>query len=613
MRSLMLHELRRSKQLPEIDFEFAEYIIAKEGEVPLLGHLYLASFCLSHFANQQHSMLPLDRLRGCWLSEMLQCELEQDLEFSFPADLDWLKSFPNTVGAPGDVKPLIYDHGALYLHKYYMAEQCIVDTIKRSSPIALEKQSLSKKINQLFEDNKAGQTDWQKVAAFMALRSSFCVISGGPGTGKTTTVGKILMLLLEQDPSLKIHLVAPTGKAADRLGESIQKVKLVLQQQISTEMLAAIPDHASTIHRYLGYNGLSRNFKYRETNQTDSDLLIVDESSMVSLPLFRHLLLSLKRHCRVILLGDKDQLTAVETGNVLGELTHTKKINTFSKQFCQEYQTVTGDTFEYIENTGSFLQDRVLKLEHSYRFRDDQGVGKLAALINHCTEETQTSDFDEVFVRFEDISFHRLTQNFSVLRDLAPQFFESYKKRLSEMQTITQPEESLQILECLSEFRALCASRVGPFGVENLNQMISQKVFEKEDRSLYHGRCIMVLQNNRHLQIYNGDVGVVLHKAGLPHVYFHGEDGKAREFNPTILPRFETAFAMTVHKSQGSEYDQVCLVLPEEGQQHVRKELIYTGVTRARSRVKIFSQMEGFLEMCQKRTERYSGIAQKLQ
>ena len=158
----------------------------------------------------------------------------------------------------------------------------------------------------------------------------------------------------------------------------------------------------------------------------------------------------------------------------------------------------------------------------------------------------------------------------------------------------------------------LCASRVGSFGVEVLNQKISRELFNQEDKSLYHGRCVMILQNSRHLGVYNGDVGVILVKDGLPHVFFEGESGEVRDYSPTILPQYETPFAMTVHKSQGSEYDQVCLMLPEEGKEHVRKELIYTGVTRARAGVKIYSQKIDFLKMCQKRTERYSGIAQKL-
>jgi exodeoxyribonuclease V alpha subunit len=362
----------------------------------------------------------------------------------------------------------------------------------------------------------------------------------------------------------------------------------------------------------LGYHGFHRKFLYNENKKRGSDLLLIDESSMVSLPLFRRLLLALKEGCRVILLGDKDQLTAVETGNVLGELTQAKKINTFSREFCQEYRVLTGEVFDFNNQDHSLLHDRVLKLEHSYRFNENQGVGKLSALINRCDSRTEFDEFNDLFSNFADISLHPLTKKFSVSKELSPDFFKKYTGLLQKIPDLKSHEDAKVILECLKEFRVLCASRVGRFGVEKLNQMLSKDIFGKEDKSLYHGRCVMILQNNRHLEVYNGDVGVVLWKSGIPHVYFEGGKGEVREFNPTILPQFETAFAMTVHKSQGSEYDQICLLLQEEGRQHVQKELIYTGVTRAKSKVKIFSQKESFLEMCRRKTIRYSGIAQKL-
>jgi exodeoxyribonuclease V alpha subunit len=621
MKNELIENLRNLGSFHEIDFQFADYIVKTEAIEDQRETLYLATLCLSYYANLQHSLLPLDEAHGQNIADFCKSEEASELVLNFPADLNWLELFPKTIGLAGEKKPLILSGQSLYLNKYHQAEETVANFITSLGSTRKVNCSLAERLNVLFalaEGTAALTPDWQKVAAFMALRTNFCVISGGPGTGKTTTVGKILALLLEQNPELKVDLVAPTGKAADRLGESITQTKVDISARVDEEILTGIPETASTIHRYLSYHGGSKGFRFNVRNKTKTDLLLIDESSMVDLPLFRHLLSALKKDCRVILLGDKDQLTAVETGNVLGDLTASENINTFSEDFCQEYAAICGAPFNYQSSVENRLNDTVVKLEHSYRFQAEQGVGQLAYLINRTDSTTKASEYKDLFSSYEDIALYDVPAKISFQTDSGfqnikmNQFFSEYKTALIDYhKDAAGPAE---ILDLLKNFRILSATRSGSLGSENLNELISKEFFYKNDHSLYHGRCVMIKKNNKSLEIYNGDVGVILHSAGKsPMVYFPGANNTMREFSPTILPEFETAFAMTIHKSQGSEYRDVILMLSPRGKGLMTKELIYTGATRAKESVGIYTKFEELLEACRLRTKRYSGLANRLQ
>ena len=621
MRKELIENLKSLVSFHEIDFQFADYIVKTEAVEDQREILYLATLCLSYYANLQHSLLPLAEVNGQNIADFCKSDETYDLVLDFPADLNWLELFPKTIGTAGEKKPLIINGQSLYLNKYHQAEETVANFIQNLASTRKISESLAERINVLFAP-AAGMTsltpDWQKVAAFMALRTNFGVISGGPGTGKTTTVGKILALLLEQNPELKVDLVAPTGKAADRLGESIKQTKVDISSRVDAGILTGIPETASTIHRYLAYHGGNKSFSFNARHKTKTDLLLIDESSMVDLPLFRHLLSALKKDCRVILLGDKDQLTAVETGNVLGDLTASDCINTFSEGFCQEYAAICGESFNYKSSVDNRLDDAVVKLEHSYRFQADQGVGQLAYLINRSDTTTEASEFTDLFSRYEDIALHEVPSEISFHGDAGFQnikmsnFFNEYKNALSDY--AKEATEPVDILNLLKNFRILSGTRSGNLGSENLNEIISKEIFYKNDNSLYHGRCVMIKKNNKSLEIYNGDVGVILHKAGnVPMVYFPGANHTVREFSPTILPEFETAFAMTIHKSQGSEYRDILIMLSSKGKNFMSKELIYTGVTRAKKSVGIYAEFEEFIEASRLRTKRHSGLADRLQ
>ena len=607
------NELRKLRTFNEIDFQFAEWIVQRECLKTDLDDehkalLFSLTLCLSFSANQQHSALAVKAVDTLTYSAFTGSDEQTDLSIDFSNYSDWPKLFPETIGLAGEVKPLILvpQTAYLYLYKYHNAEEAIAQFINEESQVyPLSEQTLSE-LNKLFEpkdDQQVPQPDWQKVAAFMALRNRFSVISGGPGTGKTTTVARILTLLLKENPKCKIDLVAPTGKAADRLAGSIKSTKS-WDKRVNQD----IPEAASTIHRYLDYHGGTKKFRHNSLNKTSSDILLVDEASMVSLPIFSQLLSALKPSCRVILLGDKDQLSAVETGNVLGDLTSAENLNTFSKDFCDQYSSLSSTEFPYESSDITALTDSVVKLMFSRRFDENSGVGQLASLINRADESTPADEFSSVFTSFETIELNEKQDAESLRKDLSQlPFFKDYK---SVLKTASVKE----LLSKLDEFRVLCPTRKDETGVDALNDFISKEIFKQNEQALYHGRCIMIRQNNKDLGLFNGDVGVILHDAeDVPKAYFpaNNEEGY-REFLPTILPDFETAFAMTIHKSQGSEYKHVLIPIPLQESALLSKGLLYTAVTRASERVTLYSSPQQLKQISANKTERASGLSLRL-
>lgn len=605
------NQLKTLQFFNEIDFAFADYICqieAKDSE-----ELYLAALCVSYSAVLQHSALSLLDATGKRLHEFCSERKMSDVILDFSGYKEWPQKYPVSIGLDGETKALILDpdEGILYLNKYYNAEKKVSEFIKQmAEPLEISADTISH-LNKLFQSEL--NPDWQKVAAFTALRSRFCVISGGPGTGKTTTVAKILALLLQQNEQLKIDLVAPTGKAADRLGEAIVKVTgELLEQGILSESLAqGIPKTASTIHRYLEFKPGSRQFFYNEKNRSSTDVLLVDESSMVSLPLFHSLLKALKNDCRLILLGDKDQLAAVETGNVLGELTCAQNLNKFSADFCSAYAAADGKEFKHLNTELNILQDLVLKLEHSYRFGSASPVGRLAGLVNEAPEDLSPRHFKELFSEVhtgrEYVSFTELPDSFDrqSLKSIASlnSFFAEYKTTLAG-------GAKEEILKSLAQLKILSATRVGTYGSETVNKEISRYFFKHDDNDLYHGRCIMISSNDHCLELFNGDLGVILVKDGIPTAWFPGKDGGLRSFSPSVLPDFETAFAITIHKSQGSEYSKIILILPDGDL--ITRQLVYTGITRARESVEIISEVRTLFKAAKNSTQRFSGLRKRL-
>ena len=519
------------------------------------------------------------------------------------------------VGAPGAARPLVLDgDGRLYLYRYWLYERDLARVVLEKAALpasGLDEALLLAGVARLFPGAAANELDWQKVAALAAVAKCFCVISGGPGTGKTSTVIKILALLLEQagGEKLRIALAAPTGKAAARLKESMRAMKEKLA--CSPEIKALIPEEVSTIHRLLGVRAGSARFRHNAENQLPFDLVIVDEASMVALPLMAKLAVALKPRARFILLGDRDQLASVEAGAVLGDICGGGRPEPFSADFARFVKRVAAEAIpDGCEAPGSPLCDCLVVLRKNYRFAGESGIGGAGRAVN---------DGDGAGAL-------RLCRD-GALSDLgwrqapAP---EGIKKALTEMVlagyapylAATSAAEALKLFD---RFRILCALRQGPYGVAGVNVLVEEILAEagliEADNRWYRGRPVMITVNDYNLKLFNGDIGIVLpdpEGEGAPRVFFPSADGGVRKVSPVRLPAHDTVFAMTVHKSQGSEFDRVLMLLPGNDSEMLTRELIYTGITRAKCAVTVWGDQQAFVAGVQRRVLRASGLREKL-
>jgi len=539
--------------------------------------------------------LPLARLAGQrpWLEH----------SFKLPGLADWrqqLQASPLVGGADSFV-PMILDRERLYLARYQAYEQHLAERLllRAADLPRVDEAQLSESLTRLFTFN-AQQPDWQRLAAAQAVRRKLAVISGGPGTGKTTTVVRLLAALLEQPggAQLAIGLAAPTGKAAARMAEAIRNAKAGLP--VSEAIKAALPEEARTLHRLLGSRGDSPQVRHNAANPLALDVLVVDEASMVDLALMAKLVEALPPSARLILLGDKDQLCAVEAGAVFAELCEGRG---FDAQAAAELQRITGQQVAVAQPT-SRLGDAVVLLTHSHRFAGDSGIGELARRINGGEVSATLSLLKE---QRSDLAWNAQPTP----ADLLERLDRGYAPFLAAAKS-ADPQAAFA---AFNDFRALCAQREGTWGVAGINEALEARVKRRRQvvsrERWYAGRPIMVRQNDYALGLFNGDIGICLDSEFGLRVFFEGEDGY-RPFAPARLPSHDCAFAMTVHKSQGSEFSEVLLVLPEQPSPLLSRSLFYTGITRAKLKVEIWGLPARLGEAVATRAERAAGLAERL-
>ncbi|MEK6354821.1 MAG: AAA family ATPase [Burkholderia cenocepacia] len=660
--------------------------------------------------------------------------------------------------ARGDERPLIVDRlDHLYLSRYFDYERRLADALVAQAGVAAPDEGLSP---DRLRDSLAryfgpatGEVDWQRVAAIVALTGRVTIVSGGPGTGKTTTVVGVLACLLDAHPGLRIALAAPTGKAAQRMQEALH----ARAGDLPPELAARLPDTSYTLHRLLGGGGAA-GFRHHRDNPLPYDLIVVDEASMIDVALAAHLLDALAPGARLVLLGDKDQLAAVEAGAVFAELSarpaftaaartriaqalgideaafvaalpmpdeaapaaaisaahpvpasarapaspsasapvsrrsapRSSKVDARQASlFDDEPQgdevsstadiappqptesapadagAPDGNAPAWIEAndlawldavelppfdaddaalasavataaasplTGEAaapsagtpapasapLADCVVWLERNYRFGLDSPIGRLSLAIRRGDVQAALDALpadDSAAASFHDDAGDTLAS--STVERLARRFG-AYLDALRDALAAPAPDP-LPLFDALNRFRILCATRSGSRGAEHVNALVAAHVRHAARVPLavgahwFTGRPIMVTRNDYALGLFNGDIGIALPDAhGVLRVWFRRADGSARAVSPAALPPHETAFALTVHKSQGSEFDEAALVLPVSFGRVLTRELVYTAVTRARTRVQVIGPRRVLAQAVATRTQRDSGLAARV-
>jgi exodeoxyribonuclease V alpha subunit len=557
---------------------------------------------------------------------------------------------------PDQGQPLVLGGTAhaplLYLRRYAGYEQRVGQGLlqRAREPLAVPDSAARQWLDRFFvpSTEAPADTDWQKVACAVALRARLSVITGGPGTGKTYTAARLLALLLalhEGDSPLRVALAAPTGKAAARLKQSIDNALTSLQEQVpkgsglDLNTLIARMGPARTLHSLLGARPDTRQFRHHAANPLDVDVLIVDEASMVHLEMMDALLQALPATARLVLLGDKDQLASVEAGAVLGDLCRDAAAGRYSADTAQFVQTVTGQTLpaEYLSaDAAPLLAQQTVMLRQSRRFKG--AIGQLALAVNRgdadaarATLLSSVGASPRSRMPAEGTSPNEASALLA-LQPSSPQAVcdlalgasgkPSYADYLRLMEQVPSGQDAeihanwvRSVLKAFERFRILCAVHQGGWGTQGLNAAVQKALADegllKVTGEWFSGRPVMVTRNDAQLGVFNGDVGVVLpNTEGKLKVWFL--DGEAlRSVSVMRLPHVETAFVMTVHKSQGSEFEHTALVLPPGGAEVLSRELAYTGITRAREQFTLIEAEASLLEAAIDRPSvRASGLAQ---
>ena len=601
----LLRQLRGLQLISDLDLHFALFIL--ESAQRPSESLALAAALTSHATGEGHVCLALPTQAGRRLFESSPVVVDT------PSMTVWRDALMESgvVGRAGEYQPLILDRAdRLYLHRYWDYEQQLGRAIRQKADAmvtGIDETQLENDIARLFAKTTEEQTDWQKVASATALLRHLTVISGGPGTGKTSTVVRILALLRLQPggESLRIKLAAPTGMAASRLQQSIQASKSTLS--LPPELVDTVPEKATTLHRLLGVRRLGTRFYHDRDHPLPVDLLVLDEASMVDVALMAKLFDAMPASSRVILLGDKDQLASVEAGAVLGDICEGS--GGAHGDFAARLRACTRESIPETRLGGSCLSDNVVLLKRSYRFGEESAIGRLAAAVNRGDVTTAVKLMQDADA---DSGIKWLDQHVSVA-NLATEQFAVMLRLIAEGTPIEQ------LFSALRRFRVLCVLRSGPNGTEQINTEVTQDLIQRglvvTDNEWYPGRPVMVTRNDYQLELYNGDTGIALPLPDDPKrvaVVFPGADGNPRWIPTARLPDCETVFAMTVHKSQGSEFDEVVLNLPDTPSRVLCRELIYTAITRARSGFTLIGSAEIFQQAIERRLQRHSGLSDLL-
>lgn len=562
----------------------------------------LAILFVSLFLKAGHTSLPLDQTPKEW-GEIIG--LEPGIIESLPGRFIDPKRLAERELIGNDKKPALMNlsESGLSMSKYHSMENKVIQWITKKSKINYNA-DISKYISQIFPKSGQKEVNWQIIAAVLSTFRRVVILSGGPGTGKTTTVARMLVLnQLLMDRPLRIALAAPTGKAAGRMGEALHRELEIMSDKLNELELSKdhFPQEAKTVHRLLSGMEEFGILPPVQKKKLPYDLVVVDEASMMDLELMNSLISHMNESARLILMGDKDQLSSVEAGSVLADLCQ-KPANGFSPGVIQSLRECgVTDSIDTIEM--SQLDDAIVYLTKSYRFDESSGIGRLAQAVNKGA--SSGADLDELFSGYKDLKRF----DFNYEKEELTGIFDRFKNQLKEASHCSDPLEMLQIWKSSVWLSPL---RSGLIGTERLNRLLESylrvELRLRNAGEWYQGRPVIITSNDYSLGVYNGDLGVCLQDEGRYWVYFESGSDVTR-VRADQIQYMEPFYFLTVHKSQGSEFDEVNLMIPlSDHKQLVTRELIYTAITRAKHRFNLYGSTDLFLEGVRRKTERYTGL-----
>ena len=542
-----------------------------------------------------------------------------DADIAWPDADPWMQQlaasrFVATPASPIDeaqTAPLVLENGLLYLRRYREYERRLAMQLRRIASAAMPEpgiEPIAPLFAALFPDAHGG--DHQARAAALALHRALLLVTGGPGTGKTTTIARLLVLRIAQALQAgttppRIALTAPTGRAAERMAESLRRaVAQMAEHGVDPALLAALPAQASTLHRLLGTIPDSPRFRHHADNPLPFDIVVVDEASMVDLPLMCKLTEAVADGAQLVLLGDADQLPSVEAGDVLAAILGAAGAgDALSAGDAAALHPLLGDV--PVDVGTNHLAGHRVHLRHGWRQSEALQLAPLAEAVRNGNAAEALSLLRSGTL--SNVHFHEgVDDPLQARPDL-----------LAHFRTLAAHTDPALALRQANRLRLLTALREGAQGARGLNARIEAALSGRRigtPPAWFPGRLLLITENSYRHGLFNGDVGFCLADAdGTPLAWFSGDGSESvRAFHPAALPAHESAFAMTVHKAQGSEFDEVWLQLPRADSRVLSRELLYTGLTRARSVLHVAGSADVITAALARHAGRVSGLGWRL-
>lgn len=611
MKNIIKKEIKK-KKIREIDAQFAYYIAKKEYPI-----IMLIAALTSFETSIGHTCIKMKKIEKKFLHIKKEIYIsKKKIEDKLSFFDNWKKKILNSKSISNGSKdtPLIFSNNSFYLYKSWKAENNILNFIleksKKSKKKYIEKYSII--INNLFKKKEK----IQKIAIAIALTKKISFIIGGPGTGKTTIITKFLIAItkLYNIEKIKIKIVAPTGKAINRIKESIKK-ELVFMSLKNIEKKLNLEKNICTIHQLLKIRIDNEQPYFNKKNLINLDFLIVDEASMIDLFMMEKLVLSLKKKTSILFLGDINQIPAIGNGQILKDISYFSKNNTYSIKYATILKKITNLKIKTLNTKKQTISDNICLLKNNYRFSENSEIHKLANFVKNRKIKLF---FKLRKKKLKKISFYKV-ENFKQYNYLLEKIILQYSNYWN---LVKKKGKTKDILENFLYYKNLVILKNGIFGIKEMNRNLEIRMQEKKiiklkilnDYSyIYEGKPIIISKNNYSLNLLNGEIGIILmNKLKKLKAHFLSSDGKEKILPINILPKHKTAWVITVHKSQGSECFHSNLILPKKFYPILTKELIYTGITRSKNTLNIFSNKKILKKSLKNKINRKSNIILKI-
>ncbi|QCI22457.1 exodeoxyribonuclease V subunit alpha [Buchnera aphidicola] len=604
---MLLKKSLQKKLIRPIDFYFGKFISNNNPILMLIGT------CISYENSNGHIFLPIEYFEKNYFLSIFNKKLVKNYLEIVEKKFKWKEELLKhpSVSNGSILTPLVLFKKKIYLYKMWKAENNIFQYLKKEHKINVNKKKCSKILDNLFPGNKK---NFQKIAVALTLITNITFIIGAPGTGKTTTILKIIIALIKNEKkSIKIQLSAPTGKATTHLNEII--TNNIFDLYLSEKEKKCLPYNAVTIHKLLGIEKVSQKSYFKHGNLLDLDVLIIDESSMIDILMMEKIFNSVSKNTKLIFIGDHNQLCPIETGFILKDICYYSnhgynlKILNYIKALTK-YQFLINNE----KKTPNFISNKICTLKKSYRFNKSSGIYLLSNAIYKNKKPIIKKFFNN---SIKNITFHEVN-SIKQYRNMIKNIIVNYK---NFWEKIRNKEKIQEIIKAFQNYQVLCILNNGLFGVYGLNQQLEDYMYKKNiikyfyvnKTRWYIGKPIVININNKCLDLFNGAIGITnIDKKGVLQVSFLKKDDNIHNIPINILRNYETGWTTTVHKAQGSQFFNTTLILPNFDSRILNKDILYTGLTRSKEILSVFATKEIFMKTILKKTDKKNSLIDRI-